>query len=257
MITIGVTAGFMPYNPQRKFHGTQELNFIETELAEFLVRDGIVPVLIPNLPLSKLRPLLHQMDGFVFQGMQDVAPETYWEKPLDSKRWQGDTMRDLYELEIMEFAIKQEKPVLGISRGFHLMNIYFGGTLYQDIQTQRPGSITHLNVKNSQSHVHGIEVTANSLFERFYSNTFDGKVNSCHHQGICEIGNQLEVWARCKEDQIIEAFSWSGAEEGKVMGVQWHPERLKAAHNDPQVLLKPEPIYSHFLKLSSRQRKKL
>jgi putative glutamine amidotransferase len=257
MIKIGVTAGLLPPDPRRKVYSSKKLNYIENDLARFLVREGVVPVLLPDLPLSKLRPLLHQMDGFVFQGVSDVAPQTYWEKPLNPQRWQGDPLRDLYELEIMEFAIKQHKPVLGISRGFHLMNVFFGGTLYQDIQIQRPGSITHLDETASEKWMHGIEICSGGLFEKFYSPQANCKVNSYHHQAVSEIGNELDVQARCKEDQIIEAFSWAGAEEGKVMGVQWHPELESATTAGQNSVLSPNPIYAHFLKLCFGTRRRL
>jgi putative glutamine amidotransferase len=77
------------------------------------------------------------LDGLVLQGGNDLAPESYGETPMHPD-WTGDRVRDRYEMELVEAFIAAGKPVFGICRGLQLLNVMHGGTLYQDIPTQRP-----------------------------------------------------------------------------------------------------------------------
>jgi len=235
---------------KRKVFGHKTLCYLEKDMAQYLSRENIMPILVPDLNKKELEKFLSEMDGFVFQGGSDIAPQTYKDTPILDGKWQGDPNRDAYELKIMDFAIKNDKPVLAICRGFQLMNVYFGGTLYQDIGTQRAGSIKHRDAEVYDQLNHGIEFIEGKLLDRLHQikcqvETPDTtRVNSVHHQGVKETGKELEVLAHCPEDGLIEAFLWKDAEEGKVMGVQWHPEFF---YNSHEQLINPDFVYDHFL----------
>ena len=201
--------------------------------------------MIPDLHGNEMKQFLDEMDGVVLQGGTDVAPQSYNEEPIMDGKWQGDHYRDEYELEILNYAVKQDKPVLGICRGFQVMNVYFGGTLYQDIATQRPDSLIHRDAVKYDQVNHGVSFPEGSLLEKIHKEDNVRRVNSVHHQAIKDLGKDLEVLATCTEDGIIEAFQWKGAEEGKVMGVQWHPEFF---HNfKGGDLINPDLVYDQFL----------
>src|SRR5690606_38817603 len=117
MLKIGISACFMYPDPTRIVFGKKTLNYLENDMAQYIARQGVLPVLLPDLQEDVLIDLLEEMDGFVFQGGNDVAPQSYGEEPILAGRWMGDTYRDEYELKIMDYAVKTGKPVFGICRG--------------------------------------------------------------------------------------------------------------------------------------------
>ena len=242
MIKVGVSACFMYPDEGRGLFTTKHLCYLERDMARYLAREDVLPMLIPDLEGKALESFLGEMDGFVFQGGSDMAPQSYGEAPIG--RWMGDPHRDAYELKIMDYAIKNEKPVYGICRGFQLMNVYFGGTLYQDIATQFPEAMLHRDAALYDQLLHEVDLTTNKLLHRLHAADPSRTVNTVHHQGIKTLGKDLEVLATSKTDGIIEAFQWKKAPEGRVIGVQWHPEFF---HNAPEPLLNPKIIYDYFL----------
>jgi len=224
----------------RAVFGKKTLSYLENEMAAFIAQKGILPVLIPDLREVYLKDLLGEMDGFVLQGGNDVAPQSYGEEPILSGRWKGDPYRDQYEMKILDFALKSNKPVLGICRGLQLMNVYFGGTLYQDDASQRQNILIHRKADLYDKVSHGVRFTKGKILDKIYSEEADPRINSVHHQSIKDLGKDLEVLAICPGDGTIEAIGYTGAEEGKIIGVQWHPEfsaALKEEVVDPQKLL--------------------
>lgn len=228
-------------DPDRTYFTPKYLCYLERDMARYLYRPNVLPILIPDLVSEELADFLAQMDGFVFQGGSDLAPETYEEKPIG--RWLGDAYRDEYELKILDYAIKNDKPVFGICRGFQVMNVYFGGTLYQDIGTQRPELESHRDAVLYDQINHPIILEEGKLLDRLHQNEDNQMVNTVHHQAVKDLGENLEVLAT-SPDGLIEAFQWTKAEEGKVIGVQWHPEFF---HNSKTPLMDAEKVYTHFL----------
>ncbi len=242
MIKIGVSSCFMYPDETRIVFSKKHLCYLERDMARYLARPDVLPLLIPDLEGQALVNFLGEMDGFVFQGGTDLAPETYGETPIG--KWKGDAHRDAYELKIMDYAIQHEKPVYGICRGFQVMNVYFGGTLYQDIATQFPEAIQHRDAAQYDQLLHEIELVPDKLLHKLHVSEISRKVNSVHHQGVKTLGKNLEVLATSKADRMIEAFQWAKVPAGKVIGVQWHPEFF---HNAPEPLLDAEAVYDCFL----------
>lgn len=241
MIKIGITSCFLYPDKERVVFGPKTLSYIENDMARYVTKKGILPVLLPDVDDELLADILKEMDGFVLQGGSDLAPQTYGEEPIG--KWKGDAHRDQYELKILDFAIKNSKPVLGICRGFQLMNAYFGGTLYQDIETQRPDAGSHRSADLYDTISHAVEFTAGSYLDKLYNGVTEPKINTVHHQAVKTLGNNLEVYAKSK-DGFIEAFGYTKEPEGKVMGVQWHPEFTPTLKNE---LIDESIIYNAFL----------
>jgi putative glutamine amidotransferase len=163
------------------------------------------------------------LDGLVLQGGNDVAPESYGETALHPD-WRGDRIRDRYEIELLNAFIEAGKPVIGICRGCQLINVAFGGTLYQDIPTQRPDAQPHLDMAQYDHQFHDLELVPGTRLAGLYPDVHRAAINSIHHQAIKDLAPDLEVEARAVPDGIVEAVRWRGP--GYVFGMQWHPEFL-------------------------------
>lgn len=190
----------------------------------YICQQGVLPVLIPDLGSETQEAILKELDGIVFQGGNDVAPQSYGEQPLADGKWAGDAYRDQYELRIMKYALDNDLPVLAICRGMQLLNVYCGGTLYQDIATQQEGALMHRDAVAYDKIHHSIDFKGDNTLSRMYSDFPNPVVNSVHHQAVKEVGDRLSVLAVSSEDGIVEAVEYTGASPGKVLGVQWHPE---------------------------------
>lgn len=221
MIKIGISACFQYSDKNRVVFGPKTLSYVENDMLKYVTKKGILPVLIPDVSIEVQLDILNEMDGFILQGGVDIAPQTYGEEPIG--QWKGDDYRDKYELKIVDFAIKNSKPLLGICRGFQLMNVYFGGTLYQDISTQKPEAHNHRSAKLYDKLKHRINFEQGSFLAKLYAEEENPYVNTVHHQAVKVLGKDLDVFA-VSEDGLIEAFGYTKEPEGKIMGVQWHPE---------------------------------
>ena len=230
-------------DPKRADFRGKTLTYLERDLSRYISRPGVFPLLIPDLVPEELVGFLDNLDGLVLAGGADVAPETYDEKPIG--KWKGDAYRDQYELSILDYMLERGKPVFGICRGMQLMNVYFGGSLYQDIDTQmRESSGKHRNEPLYDQHNHEIELVEGTMLARLHEDDPNRRINTLHHQAIKELGEDLTVWARSPEDGMIEAFGWDEAAEGKVFGVQWHPEFFI---HSKKPLLDPDRVYVRWL----------
>jgi putative glutamine amidotransferase len=149
----------------------------------------------------------------------------------------------------MDYAIKNDKPVLGICRGMQLMNVYFGGTLYQDISSQKKDTLTHRDAIAYDSVHHAISFTGRNTLSELYADFPEPIVNSVHHQGVKSIGDDLTVLAVSEEDDIVEALEYSGAEQGRVLGVQWHPEFSDSLQD---IVIPADRLINHFLEQAIR-----
>ena len=158
-------------DPSRVVFGPKSLSYIENDMSRYISQENILPILIPDIKEPKLANILNELDGFVLQGGSDIAPETYNEKPIG--QWKGDAHRDQYELRILDYAINHSKPVFGICRGLQLMNVYFGGTLFQDIPSQLPDSLVHRSAVKYDTIKHRIVFERDNFMARMYSDVED------------------------------------------------------------------------------------
>ncbi len=245
MLRIGVSACFMYPDPNRTVFGHKTLTYFEREMSRYLARPDVQPIMIPDLEGETMANFLRDLDALVLQGGADMAPESYGEEPIENGRWRGDKYRDEYELALIDYFLKRGKPIMGICRGFQVLNVYFGGTLYQDIATQRPESIKHRDAVEYDQLNHEVDLVPGTFLDALYTNDPSRRVNSIHHQGVKDLGKDLKVLATCKEDGMIEAFTNTGTDPGQVIAVQWHPEY--SWNYQPGGLMDHERLYEHFL----------
>jgi len=239
-LRIGVSARFFHSAPAESGLGNKTLLYLEQSMAHWLMAHGALPLLVPSLNVAtRLRAddYARALDGLVLQGGGDISPLTYGEI-VD---WSSDALRDAYELELLRAFIACGKPVLGVCRGAQLINVAFGGTLYQDIPTQLPTALHHLDLKEFDRLRHDVLIEPESHLAGFYSGITQKRVNSLHHQAVKRLGTGLAVEARAA-DGVIEAIRWTGP--GYLFGVQWHPEFDSP---DEPGLLSARPILEEFL----------
>ena len=185
---------------------------------------GALPVMIPlQMTEATLRGIFERLDGLLLPGGEDVDPGNYG-APRHAQLGPTDKERDRTELLLTRWALEAGMPVLGVCRGAQVLNVVCGGTLYQDIHSERPDLEKHdyFPPKFERFRIaHQVAVEADSLLARALGRAHE--VNSMHHQGIAQVGRGLRAVARA-EDGLVEALEMPMLPY--VLGVQWHPEEL-------------------------------
>jgi putative glutamine amidotransferase len=192
--------------------------------ASILERLGLTSVLVtPVHTKGSLRRLARLCCGMVLTGGEDIDPACYGAEPIPELE-PVNKARDVAELQMVELALEEEIPILGICRGCQLLNVSFGGTLYQDLDRERPGALRHSQREPWGMRSHRAEVEPDSLLGRMLDMPVL-EINSFHHQAIRDVGDGLRVVARA-DDGLVEAVE--AVDHRWVLGVQWHPERHEA-----------------------------
>lgn len=154
----------------------------------------------------------------------------------------------LTEMRLIEQALAQDKPVLGICRGMQLINVAFGGSLHQDLIADGVTTHPHADLPRYDDHHHALELSPGGVLSRWHGGATCGQVTSIHHQGVARLAEGFVPVARAP-DGVIEAI-WRQA-PGFVLGVQWHPEFHDG--RDPS-LLDADPMMRAFLDAARARR---
>ncbi len=215
--------GITPYRTHNRY-GHPQICLSEAYVSS-LAHAGALPVVLPlGLDEAAIDGLFSRLDGILFSGGGDVEPERYGSQPHPLVG-NVDADRDRVELYMIKKAVADGKPFMGICRGLQVINIALGGSLYEDILDQKPGSLQHSTPDDlPRFHLaHPVQVEASSQLAKILAHT-EVQVNSNHHQGIRSLAEGLKPTA-CAPDGVIEAFELPGAHYG--LAVQWHPEWLQ------------------------------
>jgi putative glutamine amidotransferase len=190
-----------------------------------IVNAGGIPILVPiNLSDEDTKVLLSRVDGILFTGGYDVDPKQYGNPP--HARVEGiDADRDRVEIHLIQTAMRINKPMFGICRGCQVINVALGGSLYEDLDEQHPGAVSHDRHDRPRDYLsHQVALEPDSHLMEILV-TGQAQVNSLHHQGIRRLAQELKV-AATAPDGLVEAFEITGQRFG--LAVQWHPEELQA-----------------------------
>lgn len=255
---IGVSACIFHENHLRTTFNGRPLLYVEQSMSDWIMAQGALPFMIPvasgRRPVSVgLRDFIEQCDGLLIQGGVDMSPRSYGEEPLRAE-WAGDPVRDAYEIELIRHCVELDVPVLGICRGHQVLNVAMGGSLYQDINHQIPGSLLHRNAEVYEYNRHEIHLAPDSELHRIYAGLDRAMVPSVHHQAVKDLAPGFVIEARSVVDDVVEAIRFDGIDEERYMvGVQWHPE-----FQDPQdvTLLDTRPLFADFLGAVRRRMEK-
>jgi putative glutamine amidotransferase len=228
-LKIGLSACFSHADPTRSLFTGKTLQYVEQTIAHWLMSTGAMVVMVPCPTGSTQRGdvtyehYAQWLDGLVMHGGADVWPGSYGEEPIDA-RWQGDRVRDEYDKALVAAFEAVGKPIFGVCRGLQLLNVAFGGTLYQDINTQVPASFVHRDAATYDLNYHGVDIRPGSRLAQLYPGQARVRVNSIHHQAIKDLADTFEIEAVSSTDGLVEAIRRKDPAQGYIAAVQWHPE---------------------------------
>jgi putative glutamine amidotransferase len=195
---------------------------LQNTYVKAIEKSGGIPLLLPYVQGdATIARFVSLCDGFCFTGGADIDPTRYGE----DKRATCEEVqyhRDDLEFRALHQVLKTEKPILAICRGAQLINVAFGGTLYQDIPSETPTHVLHRRQEDKYSLFHTVKVLADTPLRNLVQ-TEQICVNSFHHQAVKKLGAGLEIMA-VADDGMAEAFY--GSEKRYLRAYQWHPERL-------------------------------
>lgn len=214
-------SGSIIINKEKEFSGYRRA-YASEDYAQAITKHFGAPVILPVTDNRYvIERYLDMIDALVLTGGYDIAPRFYNEEPSPKL---GEVLpeRDEFELKLLEYAIERQIPILGICRGMQLMNVYFGGSLYQDMSDYKDLKVKHDQVDGPTIATHTIDIKKGSkLFQAFGKE--EALVNSFHHQALNKVADVFEVTARAK-DGVVEAIEHK--DYLYMMGVQFHPEMM-------------------------------
>jgi putative glutamine amidotransferase len=188
-----------------------------------ILQAGGVPVLIPSSVVNDgWKALYSRLDGILFSGGGDISLNYFKGEP-HQRIEDVEPERDRVEMNLLQAAVSDGKPFLGICRGCQLLNVRMGGTLYTHIPDQLPGALDHSYPGTMRTVlVHEVKIEEGTRIAEMLGEPIV-MVNSLHHQGLKDIPKSLRI-AGYAPDGLVEAIELPGHPFG--VAVQWHPEWL-------------------------------
>ena len=195
-------------------------NSVNNTYVNSVLMNGGVPYLIPVTDnVEVLRQIVAQLDGIIFTGGEDFAPAYFGEEEHEHLG-EVNVTRDTYDLTLFKLASDRNIPTLGICRGLQLINVGMGGTLYQDLPSEKPSDINHRQSEAGTVATHSVSVVEGSLMHQILGQK-EVQVNTFHHQAIEKLAPGLKIvgWANDSVPEMIEAYPYR-----QIIGTQFHPE---------------------------------
>lgn len=208
-----------------------EKAYVPTDYIDSVEAAGGIPLILPVIRATEdINILLQKIDGLIVSGGIDINPLLFGEEPEPEQGFMLEEL-DNFDIIITEAAYKLGIPILGICRGIQVINVVFGGSLYQDIK--KVSSVKHDQMARRDAATHTVSIEKGSLLYDLYGETLT--VNSYHHQAVKEPAPGFRITAKAK-DGIIEAIEMPGSRF--VLGVQWHPEMMSAKNENARKLFR-------------------
>ncbi len=199
-----------------------------SDYVSFFEKFGCTLVFIPNAT-GNIESYFtgFPIEGIILSGGNDLSSEFTGQKAVDIRN--PAPLRDLMEKKLLDLAVKQEIPVLGICRGMQFINCYFGGSLTQNIESEKVSKKYHIR------NTHSVTLCDKSAVDFFGKGAIE--VNSYHHQGLKreQVSSELKIMAVSSKDGLVEALFHPLS---PVAGVQWHPERSGSSFEDDSKLVR-------------------
>src|SRR5437773_10437018 len=236
----------MPSPPLRPLIGIttrldhkEDIFYLRRYYAEAVYAAGGTPVYIPLIPESDyIEPLVSRLDGVLLSGSNsDVDPLRYDQAP-HQKLGPVVYERDETDSLLLRICESRKTPLLAICYGMQALNVYRGGTLFQDLESQVEEVIQHQQLGPRNRPSHSVKIKDESILAILAGSTAV-RVNSHHHQGLDKLGQNLEAIAE-SADGLVEAVINTKTDHF-MLGVQWHPEI--GWEEDPL----SQAIFKHFI----------
>ena len=190
---------------------------------EAIAGAGLLPLVVPPLDPARAADVVGGVDGIVLTGGEDIGPARYGARPHATVEDVNDR-RDAFEIALVAAAREARRPTLAICRGLQLANVALGGTLVQDLPSERPSATAHDRPTDRDERVHEASVVSGSRLAAALGAT-RLTVNSSHHQAVARRGEGLTITATAP-DGTVEGAEWTADDGWWMLGVQWHPEEL-------------------------------
>lgn len=207
----------------------QEQIYVNTEYVQSIVWAGGVPLLLPVIEdEADIVTQIQHVDGLLLTGGCDINPLVYGEEPQEELGFIFPAVDD-HQFAAVRAALRLNKPMLGICRGVQLLNVAFGGTLYQHLGKSTT-KLKHFQKSKMDVPGHTVKIIPGTNLhniikkDRFITNSF-------HHQAVKKLATDFIVNSVAL-DGTIEGIEREGAPF--ILGVQWHPERMSA--KSPEML---------------------
>ena len=206
---------------------------IDRAIIDIVAKNGFLPIVLAPVSLKTMPEPQADFDALILTDGDDITPIFYNEEPLPELKT-TDPHRDQYEINLIKASHEANLPILGIGRGMQILNVAFGGSLFQDIYGQNSGAgIQHLQASPLSQPAHHVNITPESRLSQIIGD--HPYVNSYHHQAIKNIADNFNIVASAP-DGIIEAIA---SNDNLMQGIQWRPDLL---NNDPN----QEKIFTTF-----------
>jgi putative glutamine amidotransferase len=214
----------------RIWDGNERTGVNAAYVRSVLAAGGVPVILTPILGPSFAPRALDGVDGLLLTGGEDIHPALYGAE-MSPLCYPPSRERDLFELALFAAARQRELPILGICRGIQLVNVGLGGSLFQDLPSERPSAIAHDPGSARDARTHAVRLQDGSRAAAALGATAI-TVNSFHHQGVDRLAKGL-VATGWSDDGLIEAAE-SPPDAPWLLAVQWHPEEMHAYAKAPE-----------------------
>jgi putative glutamine amidotransferase len=224
---IGVSSYFVADSELdgHRLRGTrgQDMLMSNLDYARSISEAGGVPVALPVLEdLEAAGEVVDHLDGLLLAGGEDVEPCHYHQDPLPGLG-RVSSQRDRFEWALLDAALAKGIAIFGVCRGLQLLNVYFGGTLHQDLASSYSAQVGHASAHlGREALVHEVHFPDQSFLRQCFEKETIW-VNSLHHQGADRLAVGLAV-AALSPDGLVEAVQHRTREN--LFAVQWHPEMM-------------------------------
>ena len=198
-----------------------ERTYVNDDYVSSVVRAGAIPVILPLVDsFDDIKEVVEELDGLVLMGGHDVDPLWYNEEP-SAKLGGTYPKRDKFDFALVKEAFEKKIPILGICRGHQVLNVAFGGSLYQDLSFIEGCNLSHVQKGSYSEAIHSIDVKEGTKLSNLVGESM--RVNSFHHLAVKKVADGFVASAMSK-DNVIEAIEYTG--DQYAMGVQFHPEMM-------------------------------